>query len=604
MQAGVPNLLFSPADIDLHDFLQLESRMAGFEENAMFVNGMHGISSGLAYLHNFQPRFQGPSNPKASMYGSHHDIKPRNVLITANKFVLADFGLARLKTLEENTKTDWKDTTYEYGAPECRDPNTFTPGKVGRALDIWSLACIFAEVTVYLEKGTSGIRTFRDCRLFNNVYGTTRCFHDNKALIPKVDSYLGSLVELASFQLTSELIELVREMFASYPQSRPNAPKVETEMARLCIKAFMYSLRRIIDNRLEEAIGLNISKVFKARLILEKNRHLAWAGVIGLIPVKGHDYIFKHDTLAFFPAIVSVLQSAINKLNTFPHFDSVEDDHDFMTSTLYDTNNSLCSHLPGHVRTSVDGVFAILSTMTTELQSLKSVGSASTAENTAEYKDIGAVAAMKYMSILLSSHPQSIGVTRPLDPTLIRRDMHKQEFEEAPQTFWYSYGYQPGEERKVLIERKGYGKKWTKDIKGKEFEKIGESLFLRIQELVEMLRITPKPSNFRVLDCLGTFHDTKRHEFGIVYTFPSENQAPVRLHRLLRRKGVQAVYPDPSQKLALAKALVTSVHSFHVSGWIHKDLNSYNILFFCEPERTWEHLDYGKPYIVGFNHSR
>lgn len=135
-QAGVPNLLFAPADLDLHDFLQLESRMAGFEENAVVIKGLHGLSSGLEYLHNFRPRFQNLGEAKVSMYGYHHDIKPRNVLVKANKFILADFGLSKLKNVGENTTTDWKDTTYEYGAPECRNPDNFAPGKVGRALDI------------------------------------------------------------------------------------------------------------------------------------------------------------------------------------------------------------------------------------------------------------------------------------------------------------------------------------------------------------------------------------------------------------------------------------------------------------------------------------
>lgn len=603
-QAGVPNLLFAPADLDLHDFLQLESRMAGFEENAVVIKGLHGLSSGLEYLHNFRPRFQNLGEAKVSMYGYHHDIKPRNVLVKANKFILADFGLSKLKNVGENTTTDWKDTTYEYGAPECRNPDNFAPGKVGRALDIWSLSCVFSEVAIYLETGAVGVLEFRENRLIDNIYGKTRCFHDNTALSSQVDSYLTVLVEKASFELTKDLVELVREMFVTNPQDRPKAQKVDVKMAQLSLSAFMYSLRQILEDRIRDITSLNDSKTFRARLVLERNRLSAWAGVIGLMPVAGHTYASKHITLALFPAMMHVLQSTISDLKIFQRFDSIQDDHDFIISTMHHTNKSLCDHLPDQIKTSIDDVFAILSTMVSELQPLASIESATMAESAPQYKDVGAVAAMKYMSILLSSQNRIVVVNPPISPALIRRDSHEDDFQVCPQTFWYSYGYQPDEERKVLIEWKGYGTQWTKRIKSKEFEKIGESVFIRIQELVEMLKFKPKPSNFRVLDCLGAFHDTKRCEFGIVYGFPSEATTPVRLQRLLRRKKIQEVFPDPSQKLALAKALVASIHIFHVSGWIHKNLDSYNVLFFCTWKGGWKDLDYGKPYVVGFNHSR
>ena len=603
-QAGVSNLLFAPADLDLHDFLQLESRLAGFEENAMVVKGLHGLASGLAYLHNFQPRFQNSQDLGVPMYGYHHDIKPRNVLVKADKFILADFGLSKLKNVGENTATDWKDTTYEYGAPECRDPDTFAPGKVGRALDIWSLSCVFSEVAVYLETGPSGVLEFRDNRLIDNTYGKTRCFHDNMTLSPQVDNSLRLLVENASFELTKDLVELVRKMFATNPQDRPKAQKVITETAKLSIKAFTSSLREIIEDRIKDTTSSNDSKIFHARLDLEKNRLSAWAGVIGLIPVGEHTYTFENDTLSFFPAMMHTLQSTISDLKIHQRFDFPQDDHDFIISILHGMNKRLCDHLPDHKRSSIDDVFFILSTMTSELQSLESIESASMAGYATQYENVSAVAAMKYMSILLSSRTHRVIVNPPISPTLIRRDSREEDYQVRPQTFWYSYGHQPGDERKVLVEWKAYDGQWAKDIKSKEFEKIGESVFIRIQELVEMLRHKPKPSNFRVLDCLGTFHDVKRREFGIVYDFPSEDTAPVRLHRLLRRKGVQEAVPDLSEKLALAKALVASIHSFHVSGWVHKNLNSHNILFFCGLKGGWEDLDYGSPYVVGFNHSR
>jgi hypothetical protein len=211
---------------------------------------------------------------------------------------------------------------------------------------------------------------------------------------------------------------------------------------------------------------------------------------------------------------------------------------------------------------------------------------------------------MKYMSILLSTKSPASESNNSVDASLIRRDSVEDDLEARPQTYWYSYGYRPGEEMKVLIEWKGYGTAWTKDVNSEEFERIGNSTFATIQGLVRMLKLYPKPANFRVLGCLGAFHDAKRREFGIVYQFPTQTGVCVRLHNLLRRNKTQQVFPDPGQRLALAKALVTAIHSFHVSGWVHKNLNSYNILFFYDSSIGFAHLDFGNPYIIGFNHSR
>ena len=102
---------------------------------------MRGLAEGLSYLHNLglRPREQG----KSFLHGCYHDIKPRYMLIHGQSLILADFGFAKLKSKEQDSQTLWKDTTFEYGAPECRDPDSFAAGLVGRALDFWSLACVF-----------------------------------------------------------------------------------------------------------------------------------------------------------------------------------------------------------------------------------------------------------------------------------------------------------------------------------------------------------------------------------------------------------------------------------------------------------------------------
>lgn len=131
-QDGVSSLIFKPADFEIHEFLLHPERPKGFENDYAYFHAMPGLYEGLHYLHNFgsRPAIVG----KNSLHGYHHDIKPRNVLVHGTSFILADFGFAKLKGVDEESQTLWKDTTFEYGAPECRNPDSFAPGPVGRAL--------------------------------------------------------------------------------------------------------------------------------------------------------------------------------------------------------------------------------------------------------------------------------------------------------------------------------------------------------------------------------------------------------------------------------------------------------------------------------------
>ena len=59
--------------------------------------------------------------------------------------------------------------------------------------------------------------------------------------------------------------------------------------------------------------------------------------------------------------------------------------------------------------------------------------------------------------------------------------------------------------------------------------------------------------------------------------------------------------PTLGQKFALATCLAVCLQSLHVSGWVHKDINSWNIVFFRSEIPCSEDW---KPYLIGFQHSR
>src|SRR6185312_3654655 len=71
----------------------------------------------------------------------HRDVKPENVLLTPNDFAyLVDFGIAHLGGDSGLTSAGAAIGSCAYMAPE-----RFTGGQVGRATDIYSLACLLYE---------------------------------------------------------------------------------------------------------------------------------------------------------------------------------------------------------------------------------------------------------------------------------------------------------------------------------------------------------------------------------------------------------------------------------------------------------------------------
>ena len=112
-----------------------------------------------------------------------------------------------------------------------------------------------------------------------------------------------------------------------------------------------------------------------------------------------------------------------------------------------------------------------------------------------------------------------------------------------------------------------------------------------------------KLAHFWVLDCLNAYYDPDQWEFGIVYDLLKEETTLFRLYYLLKNEGhpKDMFLSNLSQKFALATNLAICLQSLHISGWIYKDINFWNIIFFQSitlcPE-DW------KPYLIGFQHSR
>ncbi|KAL9346205.1 hypothetical protein Peur_061058 [Populus x canadensis] len=121
-------VVFELMESDLHQVIKANDDLT--REHHQFF--LYQMLRALKYMHT------------ANMY--HRDLKPKNILANANcKLKVCDFGLARVAFSDTPTTVFWTDyvATRWYRAPELCG-SFFS--KYTRAIDIWSIGCIFAEV--------------------------------------------------------------------------------------------------------------------------------------------------------------------------------------------------------------------------------------------------------------------------------------------------------------------------------------------------------------------------------------------------------------------------------------------------------------------------
>jgi serine/threonine protein kinase len=113
---------------------------------------------------------------------SYRDIKPQNVLLKGSNIYFADFDVSvqRLHGKISGSFRSAHPGTQEYSAPEQdEDQDSY----VGRAADIFSLGCIFADLSVLIRGGS--VKKFRKDRSSRPTprwsTGRDYSFHGNKS---------------------------------------------------------------------------------------------------------------------------------------------------------------------------------------------------------------------------------------------------------------------------------------------------------------------------------------------------------------------------------------------------------------------------------------
>ena len=137
--------------MDLNQFFQRGRNYGDFQWDFTFIAALEGLASALSHVHNVRLQVDTDGVDFTGI-GYHHDLRPANILVTTKTFVLADFGLGRLKPAEADSRTPWKTGAGDYIALECMNEELVNQD-VGRAIDVWAFGCLIAEVVPFIRLG-------------------------------------------------------------------------------------------------------------------------------------------------------------------------------------------------------------------------------------------------------------------------------------------------------------------------------------------------------------------------------------------------------------------------------------------------------------------
>ena len=169
------------------------------KEALKYLETLYGcLANALYYLHKNDIR--------------HKDLKPRNILLTARGPYIADFGQGRDLSELTGSTTDGIDRgTYNYCAPEVAQ---YKPR--GRPSDIYSMGCVFLEISTILHG-----RTLESFRNFRRT-GEDGSYHGNPE---KLTSWMAGLNPSRDW-LSDGVLLMISSMLANDPEERPTARQV------------------------------------------------------------------------------------------------------------------------------------------------------------------------------------------------------------------------------------------------------------------------------------------------------------------------------------------------------------------------------------------
>lgn len=577
---GRHNLVFPCArGGDLATFLRNE-RPPHFKADESLVVALAKLASAIEQVH-----FFAAHTIKLSLIGCHHDLKPSNILVDNSTFILADFGLSRLKGTSQSSNTRFKMGQGDYLAPESEDiDGSFEKHSIGRSSDIWSFGCIIAEVLTYMIHGIGGVKDFKEARRYKNGnFRYSHFHHGPNQPSTGVSTWLSRLGD-STTGMGQRLLSLVRVMLAMDPDQRPKATEVTAR------------LRSIAVEGLAELIGEQFAVILRQscsiEALIEQTRFESWKRVYGLNNVEPDIGSLTHGISPDFEATLDALYLFREELNAIASADQAMQDSVFLP--LRHLNNRLRNLLPVSSQKEIQRYLECEIIKTQDMELLNKAQRAF--EDRSSNGKLAMLARIKLMTVLATER-SDLHVNLRVDPDNLERLKTLADCDVGLMN-----DIERGCKRQVLIEWMRYGSPLVEELKGRE-------RLVRVEAVAELLSSADKPEDFRVLHCAGYFHEANDYRYGLVFNFPASSTfsqdelEAITLWKIIDSDTRNQHMPVLEDRFMLAHALAVSIAEFHKVKWLHKAISSSHVVFF--PPLRSPVVDYiRQPYIIGFNHSR
>ncbi|RYP46351.1 hypothetical protein DL768_007414 [Monosporascus sp. mg162] len=260
---------------------------SSIHRHAIYAN-VYGLADALGRIHNFNFEDDGL---EFSRIGYHHDLRPANILVCDGKFVIADFGLSKLKPDDQSSRTILRGGQDDYLGPEHFNYEQWVSGSVGRQLDVWAFGCILAEIATFIER--KDVREFREKRMATHRGEhpvTDHAFHLGGKIRPAVSQWLDELIFRPADPQVAQLVAVVRDMLNPNPFKRPKISEITPKLQLLAIDSMFIAVDGLLQEAFSGSDGIPTSNQHVC-ILLEHKRVLAFrAAFTSLHPAIKLDY--------------------------------------------------------------------------------------------------------------------------------------------------------------------------------------------------------------------------------------------------------------------------------------------------------------------------
>lgn len=229
------SMLFPYAELDMEAWLYLRNTPTSLaclptsKQRLRLYAMAAGLVSALAALH----------KDVGGFVASHHDLKPRNILVVGEKLMITDLGMSKLIHLDRAGGSGVSGAqglgTKNYRPPEYYRSGTWEKDSdrvFGRAFDMWAMGCIMIQIAVLIVFGweSEKMRDFRDAReafvaKAEQTHGTAMrgLYQPDDSFvksIPEVDKWLTLLQEKDGSAMLRSYLATAINMLRQDPSDR------------------------------------------------------------------------------------------------------------------------------------------------------------------------------------------------------------------------------------------------------------------------------------------------------------------------------------------------------------------------------------------------